>query len=183
MINILYGGNRGGFYCCRWKNQTVSFQRALCAVSYDDAEERRFWTCNYLYTDYCTLSITAHACFSSLRGVDVCVFLHCVTEAATLTLTSLSDNSFKESSCCVSVCLYLYLCARQSSSTRVWYSTASCLVSCALGRHCQSVSWTTIKTNLPLSEWKALLLGGFRPSCQTNVLGQAHMDTHPEKMF
>lgn len=35
-----------------------------------------------------TLSITAYARFSSLRGVDVCVFLHCVTEAATLTLTS-----------------------------------------------------------------------------------------------
>lgn len=66
-----------------------------------------------------TLSITAYACFSSLRGVDVCVFLHCVTEAATLTLTSLSDDSFKGSSCCVCVCVCACTCVRDRAALHV----------------------------------------------------------------
>lgn len=146
MINILYWGNQGGFYCCRWKNKTVSFQCALCTVWYYDAEELSEHVTIYTLTITHFLLLHMHASPSLSVGVNVCVFLHCVTEAMLLLPSPLCQmtGSFKESSCCVSVCLYL--CARQSSFARVWYSAASCLVSCALGKHCQSVSWMTIKT-------------------------------------
>lgn len=62
-----------------------------------------------------------HASPSLSVGVNVCVFLHCVTEAMLLLASPLCQmtGSFKESSCCVSVCLCVCTCVRDRAALHV----------------------------------------------------------------
>lgn len=50
------------------------------------------------------------------------------------------------------VCMCVRLTARKGSSTRVWYSRNPCLVSFALGRHCQSALVPIKMKNKPAVE-------------------------------